>query len=372
MATVEEDLDREMAGIRPVGRGRVLARILGAIALVLLVPVLVLFVAANGVTGSSLALGALLAATGLVTMVRVPARGSRRVALLATATLCLLGVSTFVMARLCVAPPPQQLHFVEDGHRDVSPPWLSQLVDERETAMAGLYLSSTLGLIGGRERDHLEQLLTDAYPASYRPWPNAALIESSPGAARHLEHVPGTSRSVPCIVFLHGFGGQLTAYLQVLYRAFGDRFAIVAPFLDSTGAFWAPRGMDVVRETVLKNLPPEVDRTRVFLVGLSNGAIGATAVLQEPELSRQFRGFVLVSGIGEVGSPGRGRKVLLITGADDPRFPLDHIQRAAATLREGGAEVKMETFQADHFLWLSHAREMTSTIDDWLAAQLRE
>ncbi|MDC3984591.1 alpha/beta hydrolase family protein [Polyangium jinanense] len=361
-----------MAAMKPVGRGRVVARMLGAIALVLLALVLILFVAANGVTTSTLALGALSVAIGLMTMVRPPPDGSRRVAWSTTTALCLIGVSTFVVARLLAVPPPQEFHFVEEGRRDASPPWLSRLADERETVLAGLYFSDVLGLIKGRERDHLDQLLRDAYAESSRPWPNAVLIESSSHASRHLEHVPRGGAAVPCIVFLHGFGGQLTAYVRVLHQAFGDRFVIVAPFLDYTGAFWTPRGKAVVSALVTKHLPPEVDRSRIFLVGLSNGATSATAILQDPELSRQFRGFVLVSGIGEVVQPNPGANVLLIAGTDDPRFPLDHIQSTAESLRGSGARVNVETFPADHFLWLSHAREMTAAIDDWLSLQLRE
>ena len=367
-----DEIEREMAAMKPVGRVRVVAWILGAISLVLLVPILILFVAANGVTTSTLALGALPLAIGLLTLVRLPPRGSRRVALLATAALCLVFVSTFVVARFFAQPPTREFHFVEDGHRDASPPWLSRLADERETVLTGLYFSDMVGLIKGPERDHLDRLLHVAYSASPRPWPNAVLIESSSDASRHLEHVPNGSTTVPCIVFLHGFGGQLTAYLRVLHQAFGDRFAIVAPFLDYTGAFGTPRGKAVVSALVTKHLPPEVDRARVFLIGLSNGAVGATAILQDPELSRQFRGFVLVSGIGEVAQPSARANVLVIAGTDDLRFPLRHIQSTAESLRGGGARVEIETFPADHFLWLSHAREMTTTIDGWLSPQLRE
>ncbi|MDC0744396.1 alpha/beta hydrolase family protein [Polyangium mundeleinium] len=371
-ATPTDDIDREAAAIKPPGRMRIVGWILGAISMVVLAPVLILFVAANGVTTSTLALGALLVAIGLMTMVRIPPRGSRRVALLTAAALCLVSVSIFVIARLCAVPPPQEFHFAENGRRNAPPPWPSRLVDERETVLTGLYFSDLLGLVKGPETEHLDQLLRNAYAASSPPWPNAVLIASSSDASRHLEHVPRGSTAVPCIVFLHGFGGQLTAYLRVLHQAFGDRFAIVAPFLDSTGAFWTPHGKAVVSALVTKHLPPEVDRSRVFLVGLSNGAVGATAILQDPDLSRHFRGFVLVSGIGEVAQPNAGANVLLMAGSDDARFPLHDIQSAAETLRGRVARVEMETFPADHFLWLSHAREMTTTMNHWLSSQLEE
>jgi predicted esterase len=361
-----------MAAIRPMGRARVAGRILGGLALVLLVPILVVFAAANGVTTSTLALTALALAIGLICFVRLPAAGRGRAALLAVTTLCVLGILTFVGARLFAAPPPQSFRFVEEGRRDAPPPWISRLADERETVLVGLHLSNALGFVKGREKDHLEELLLSAYSAPWRPWPNAALIDSSPDSARHLEHVPTGIARLPCIVFLHGFGGQLTAYLRVLHQAFGSRFAIVAPFLDYTGAFWTPRGKAVVRTLVTRDLPPEVDRTRMFLVGLSNGAAGATAILQDPELSGRFRGFVLVSGVSEIGQPSLRANVLLIAGTKDDRFPLEYIKGAAEALRESGAQVQLEAFPADHFLWLSHAQEMTTTIDSWVSAQLEK
>lgn len=365
-----DELDRDIAAIRPMGRARVAGRIIGGLALVLFVPLLVVFAAANGVTTSTLALAALVTAIGLTCFVRLPAAGRGRAAMLAVAALCATGILTFIGARLFAAPAHQSFRFVEDGRRDATPPWMSRLADERETVLTGLYFSNAVGLVEGREMDHLDDLLRSAYAAPWRPWPNAALIDSAPGAARHLEHVPAGMTQVPCIVFLHGFGGQLTAYLRVLHEAFGSRFAIVAPFLDYTGAFWTPRGKALVSDLVTAHLPPEVDRTRVFLVGLSNGAAGATAILQDPELSQRFRGFMLVSGFSEIARPSLRANVLLIAGTNDDRFPLQSIEGAAEQLRESGAHVKLEALPADHFLWLSHAREMTTTMDTWLSPQL--
>jgi predicted esterase len=177
--------------------------------------------------------------------------------------------------------------------------------------------------------------------------------------------VPDSAARSPCVVFLHGFGGQLTAYLKSLHEGLGERFIIAAPFLDSTGAFWAPRGKEAVRALVTRHLPDQVDRDRVLLVGLSNGAVGATAIMQDPELSTHFRGFVLVSGIGAASAPSVRANVLVIAGADDERFPLLSMQRGAEALRRRGAQVKVVTLPADHFLLLSHAKEMAAAIDQW-------
>jgi hypothetical protein len=125
---------------------------------------------------------------------------------------------------------------------------------------------------------------------------------------------------------------------------------IVAPFLDFTGAFWSERGKQAVRSLVTEHLPPAVDRERVFLVGLSNGAIGATAILQDPALARHFRGFILVSGSGQVRPSRLSADVLMIIGSEDERFPLAYNEGVAQALRESGAQVETSILSADHFV----------------------
>lgn len=362
----------ETAALRPPGRLRIAARILGVLALIPLVPTLVLYTVANGVTASGLALFALALAIGLLTVAPLPA-GRRRVMSLGVAGACVAGILVFIAVRLLTPPPPQPFRFVESGRRDIAPPPLSRLADERETVLAGLALSSALGLIEGDEMRHLDRLLHSSYSEPWRPWPNAALVDASPDTPRHLEHVPRSvtpGARLPCLVFLHGFGGQLTAYLRVLDEAFGDRYVIVAPFLDHTGAFWRPHGRAAVNALVTRHLPPEADPARLFLIGLSNGAAGAAALLQDPALSRRFRGHVLVSGTGEAVEPVIDADVLVITGAGDPRFPLSAVQTRSEELRNRGAKLEIVTLPADHFLWLSHPREMTAAMDRWLSARL--
>lgn len=356
-----DDLDIEAMKARFNTFEPTVSRILGVGASLLLAPILLFAIVANGITASSLALASLILAIGLVTLPRFPRRAH-----VVVAAVCLLCALSFIASRLFAHPNPE-FQFVEQGRRNVSPPTLSRIVDEKETVQAGLVLSSAMKLIAGPEKDHLGELLREAY--LYPAWPNAVLIDSSIDVSRHFEHVPANSTSVPCLVFLHGFGGQLTAYLRVLRHTFGSRFAIVAPFLDSNGEFWKPHGKAVVKAIVTKYLPPEVDRNRVFLIGLSNGAVGATAILQDPELAPAFKGFILVSGRGEMTAPMQNASALFITGTSDPRFPVEYVKKGAEAMQENGAEITFETLPAGHFLWLSHADQMTAVMDAWLSKQ---
>lgn len=354
-----DDLEMEAMAARFHRFEPTIGRIFGGGAILVLAPLWLFAIVAIGLKASSVALALLIVAIAFVTLPRSPRRPQFIVAIA-----CALCTLFFIASRLLAHAKPE-FQFVEQGRRDVSPPIASRIIDEGETVQAGLVATSAMRLIGGPEKDHLGRLLRDAY--STPAWPNAVLIDSSADVPRHFEHIPANSTSVPCLVFLHGFGGQLTAYLRVLHHAFGDRYAIVAPFLDSGGAFWKPKGKAVVKAIVTKYLPAEVDKTRVYLIGLSNGAIGATAMMQDPESAPLFKGFILVSGRGEVTAPLPRAKALLISGAHDPRFPLDYVKEGAEKMRAAGAEVTFEVLPADHFLWLSHADPMTAAVEAWLS-----
>lgn len=328
---------------------------------------LILLVWGNGITASGLALSCLMLSTALGAFVRRPAERRARLAWCVGVAGGCVGFLTFIASRLWTEPEPQSFRFVESGRRDAAPPWLSRLVDERETVLTGLRFSNLLGMIRGREMEHLDLLLRQSYSHDFEPWPNAALINALPTLPRHLEHLPSGGGRFPCLVFLHGFGGQLTGYLRVLEQAFGERYVIVAPFLDFTGAFWSERGKAAVNALVTKHLPPEVDRERIFLVGLSNGAIGTTAILQDPEMAPLFRGFVLVSGSGEVQTSKLLADVLMISGSEDQRFPLAYNEGIAEALRGSGAHVETLVLPADHFIWFSHSRLMSDAIEHWVS-----
>ncbi|UQA55862.1 hypothetical protein [Polyangium aurulentum] len=353
----------------------------GAAALVPLGGAFLVFVSANGATVSAFALAALAALLVLLCFVAPRSsisRKSRRLAL-AVALLLLVFEGVYIAARLLRASPAgPAVQYCEDGDCTLAPPLLSRLVDEDETALAGLGFASSLGLIRGAEERSLDTLLRASYAdlrasPRFAGLPNAALIGAAPGRVRFLAWVPPRKPNAPCLVFLHGFGGQLSVYLQEwVDGGLGDEFAIVAPFLDADGAWWSPEGEAVVRGLVERSLPASVDRTRVFLVGLSNGAIGAVRLAARPEMRRLFRGVVLLSGSAEVqGADLTGLDLLVITGAQDPRFPLSGIEEHVASLRAGGAQALVEVVPGDHFVALREKREVEGRMRAWLGPRAR-
>ena len=102
----------------------------------------------------------------------------------------------------------------------------------------------------------------------------------------------------PCLIFLHGLGGNAKAPLWVLSRfAHEGKCVVVAPTF-GMGNWDRPDGaelvVDVARQAIA-TLP--VDPKRIFLMGYSNGAMGVTrAAVRLPEL---FKGLIYLSPVTE-------------------------------------------------------------------------
>lgn len=242
-----------------------------------------------------------------------------------------------------------------------------RVIDEREATRAGLMLSAHLGAMRGKELRAFDALIDRewrAMPEEWRGLPNPLLMHSTPEQVESLRvRAKGTGKR-PCILFLHGFGGLLSLYVHAIAEGTRGEFDVVAPALDPLGGWWTERGLAVI-EATLNTLPADVER--VYLVGLSNGGIGATEVLQHPKLAQRFDGVVLVSGVGDVSelSAAPPTKVLLVSGSEDPRFTGTWVAQQVRTLREAGAEVTWASWPADHFLLLTHSKEWTSRFLAW-------
>ncbi|WP_433926376.1 hypothetical protein AB3662_25990 [Sorangium cellulosum] len=183
-------------------RCRVALALAGGAALVPLGGALLVFVVANGATVSALALASLPVLVVLLCFLapRVRRRHRRRVLL---GTLALFLLDAAVVGERLVRPPPgvAAVRYCEDGDCTRAPPLLSRLVDEDETARAGLGFASMLGFIRGAEERALGALLESSYgelraSPRFKGSPNAALVGASSGSTRALAWVPPGRRAV--------------------------------------------------------------------------------------------------------------------------------------------------------------------------------
>lgn len=197
----------------------------------------------------------------------------------------------------------------------------------------------------------------------------------------------GKDPAAPPLLLLHGTGGNENDLLR-LGRTLSPGSSLLSPRGDVSegGAlrFFARRAEgvfdpeEVTRRThALADFIGEaarrysLDPLRLIAVGFSNGAnIAATLLLLRPETlggGILFRPMVVLDRAAAPGTLA-GKRVLLTQGTTDPLVPPDDPARLAASLRAGGADVKVESFPASHALtpqdvaaaetWL-HARATT-------------
>lgn len=191
--------------------------------------------------------------------------------------------------------------------------------------------------------------------------------------ARHyylfLPKTTGDER-LPCLIFLHGMGGNMKPYLWVLSRmSTRMKCAVIAPTF-GLGNWDRPEGAEFVvnvAEEALATLP--LDPERLFLLGYSNGAMGVTrAALTEPTL---FKGLIYLSPVTEdefFSSPEflahkQDRKILFLHGGRDRRIPLSFVQGTVASLEQLGCNVRLKVYDdEDHYLLFSQSDAVLADI----------
>lgn len=317
------------------------------------------YVSGNGLVPGSCALGTL--PMGLLVAPGLAVRGRLRLGTTCLLAAALVGDVGFVAYRWVAT---RQGAFVASAA-----PWLANVIREDETVYAGSALAEALGMLTPDARGRFDVAARHAHArlAARTPGPgvNALLLRSTPDQVAGLAWLPAGDDLVPGIVFLHGFGGLMTPYLSSLTELPDlAGYAIVAPALGFEGDWWSEEGRSVVRR-VVDTLPARVDRDRLFLVGLSNGAVGAMAVAADPELAPRFRAVVALMGGYDGFGPPRVPCLLLAAEHDD-RFDLEYL-REVRDASVGGAAVDLLVVPGDHFALFAETVDVNAALAGWLA-----
>lgn len=180
----------------------------------------------------------------------------------------------------------------------------------------------------------------------------------------------------PLVVALHGGSGSGRDFLwSWLREARGRRFLLAAP--TSQGPTWSLSGPDLDSRT-LRGLVAfiasrwRVDRSRVLLTGLSDGA--TYTLLEGLSEGSPFTHLAPVSGVlhpaNMVGgnlARAAGRHVYLVHGRLDWMFPPETAEMAAAELGRAGADL---TFRLLDDLSHTYPREENDRILSWFDPRL--
>ncbi len=133
----------------------------------------------------------------------------------------------------------------------------------------------------------------------------------------------------------------------------------VCPSTRFRGDWWSADGESILRDT-MKAVRAK-GFTRIFLAGLSNGAIGASRLA--PRLAKDIAGLILVSGAASDAN-GAHMPTLVVQGRDDAHISAS-VVHAYAT-RAGAKYVELD---AGHFALLVERDVASAAITEWLAAR---
>ena len=153
-------------------------------------------------------------------------------------------------------------------------------------------------------------------------------------------YVPASAKagdSYPLMIVLHGMGGSGGNTIPRWVDRLAEDFIILCPSYPM-GAWWAQPAEDLVLQLIQEvQAKYPVDPNRVFLAGLSNGAIGAYMIgMFYPDL---FAGIVPIAGgitprymhflVNLKNTP-----IYIIQGVHDPVFPIQLTRRVHQILRD--------------------------------------
>lgn len=183
-------------------------------------------------------------------------------------------------------------------------------------------------------------------------------------------------KSYPLVVILHGMGGSGEATLNAWVERLQGEFIIACPTYPM-GAWWSRPAEDFILELVekLKSDFP-VDANRVFLAGLSNGAIGAYLTgMFHPDL---FAGVAPIAGavterymhflVNLNNTP-----VYMIQGKFDPIFPIQYSRRIWKILSDMKYPVEYKEHEEKGFAHGGHFLPTSEVagLYEWMKTQKR-
>lgn len=264
----------------------------------------------------------------------------------------------------------------------------TRVLPERDQLALGYFLTVPMDpLFTFRQALQLRRLTADVYREmdgddAFRRLPTAlpdayaSLWSPTPANGDGFLYIP---RSVnphtpaPVLVFLHGSGGNFKGYLWILSHAADATGSILIAPSCGVGDWQFLATEQVIAKALARARSfAALDERRMTIVGLSNGGRGVCQSLVATPA--QWSSVVLISPVFDDTALTRsdahafsGKPMLVISGGEDDRVPIDYVRTSASQLVRDGARVTtIEMPAADHFLIFSHRREVADEIARWL------
>ena len=324
--------------------------------------VLLLFIPRTPVSavGILYLLSSLLIVTG---MIGAPWWSGRSFALILAGSA--LAVATMAL-RILFPPTGEQMNLVslpgKSGTR-----LLNRILNEQDIVLFGAQVAPYLGAISPAEKNSLDLKFSQTFQAMRQhgvtplsPFLMTYLNQQHAGEFDAIIAEPGSGTSPKTgIIFLHGFGGNFTLQCWLIAEAgYQIQAVTVCPSTSVSGAWWSSQGPSILEETFIYLHQRGVQR--IYLAGLSNGAIGASKLAHR--YKDYVEGLVLISG-ADPKAKLTELPVLLLHGKYDERIPVSVMDAYASA---AGRNATYHLFEGDHFLLLKQADEVQQMIVNWL------
>ncbi len=182
-------------------------------------------------------------------------------------------------------------------------------------------------------------------------------------------------RKWPMLIVLHGAGGNMKVGFPAITKVAEDRgYILVSPSYRADGAWWKPDAREflvkVVEDVCAKY---RVDRDRVAIAGVSNGAAGAwVAAKIKPEL---YRAVISISGMFEgrpEPTPSEGPPVFIVHGARDGVIPVTFSRNAFKAFEKVRPGTEYKEYPRDgHLVFFTKLDEVLGLAFDWLGKNMK-
>jgi pimeloyl-ACP methyl ester carboxylesterase len=279
-----------------------------------------------------------------------------------------IGISTLTFRMVFPASGTQINLITLPGQ--AGPRLLNRIFDEQDVVLFGAQVAPYLGAISTSEKESLDSTFAQTFAemraqrtTPLSPFLTTYLNQQRPSAFDMVIAEPKTGTPPKNgIIFLHGFGGNFTVQCWLVARAGYHVDALtVCPSTRVNGDWWSLQGRSILQETLAYLQQRGVER--IYLAGLSNGAIGASRLAAE--LKDSFAGLILISG-ADPAAQMADLPVLVLHGKHDERIPVSLMERYVS---EAGSNATYHLFDGDHFLLLKQADQMQDVIAAWLTQQ---
>lgn len=264
------------------------------------------------------------------------------------------------------------------GTAIVRPEWLglfraSVASFPEETVIAGCLAQGQFLGLATNDALRLQGLFADYYKRlrqseSFRAVPSAlsfCFSERKPAQGLATVYVPAQLKPcTPTIIFLHGFGGSLIAYLHYLAETFPDHL-IVCPAYGVSPATIPYAYVNEAQKAVADRLKTKTERP--VLMGLSAGGWGACRIyVQKPD---SFRRLVVLAAFPPEDIRWRWNNTSdarFLCGAKEDYVANGTLRNQLNTLKPRTKDLDWKTIAGgDHFFFFSHEEQTKRILKDW-------